>query len=134
MKFMNLAKDDSCFAESMFEEWEYNLSFNFRVNIYFLDEKGDGGYVHKLTNYFHIDGIPVATPVDLAIGKNTTWVEREHHKDFTGLQYAVGILIWYRLNFGGLGQQSSELLEDIREQLRESAQGRQLVQHISALV
>ena len=96
--------------------------------------KGHGAYINKLSNYSLIDGIPVATPVVLAIGKGTPLVECQRQKDFIGLEYAAGMMRQYRLNFRELDQQARELLDDIREELGELAQGQQLLQHIDRLL
>ncbi|RPA95739.1 hypothetical protein L873DRAFT_1845839 [Choiromyces venosus 120613-1] len=112
-RFINLAKDDSRFAETVLGAWEYTSSYDFLVEVDFLDKNGDRGYIHKLREYSLIDGIPVATPVDLAIGKGTTWVERKIPKDFTGLEYSVTIRAWQGLDFKSLDEQATKRLDDI---------------------
>jgi len=79
-KFINLAKDDPRFDEAVFGVWEYTSSYDFLAKVDFSNRDRDRDCIHELGEYSLIDGIPVATPIDLVIGKGTAWVERKNPK------------------------------------------------------
>jgi len=133
-KLINLVKDDRRLSETMLGKWEYWSSYDFMGLGWSLLLRRDWDHINELREYSLIDGIPVATPVDLAIGKKTAWVQRKNQKDFTDLQYAVKMMARNRLDFKGLDEQAKELLDDIRMELRGSARGLQLVQVIRRLL
>ncbi|PUU77256.1 hypothetical protein B9Z19DRAFT_1065995 [Tuber borchii] len=132
-KFLNAVKEDRRFSEGFFGKWEYWSSYDFMVEIDFINKNGDGDYLHELRGYSLIDGIPVARLVDLAIGKGTAWVQRKNQKDFTGLKYAVMMMAQRGLDFKGLDEQAKELFDDITMKLMDSPEGRQLLQIVRRL-
>ena len=74
-KFETLAQLDPRFSQSQFGEWTFQSPYGFRVKIDFLDKTGESGCLHECREYSLIDGMPVTTLVDLAIGEGQAWRE-----------------------------------------------------------
>ncbi|KAG0635948.1 hypothetical protein HOY80DRAFT_1055723 [Tuber brumale] len=89
----------------------------FRVNIDFLDKTGETGCLHQCSEYSLIDGILVATLVDLAIGKGGAWIGRGNSKDLYGFKCAVKTMTKKGLDFKRLSEAKRETLDDITIEL-----------------
>ncbi|KAG0638654.1 hypothetical protein HOY80DRAFT_1077557 [Tuber brumale] len=133
-KFRNLAKEVARFSETVYGKWEYTSSYDFITMVDFVDKEGGGGSMHKLKGYSIINGIPVATLVDLAIGGGAAWVERRGGKDLSGIEYAATMMALRGLSFKVLDAQTRGFLDDIMINLRESPRGRQLLRRIRGLL
>ena len=118
-KFETLAKLDPRFSQSQFGEWAFQSPRGFRVKIDFLDKTGETGCLHECSDYALIDGMPVTTLVDLAIGKGQAWVNRENPKDLFGFKCAVKKMTELGLNFRELTGPKRDALEDIMSELEE---------------
>ncbi|RPA91461.1 hypothetical protein L873DRAFT_1819415 [Choiromyces venosus 120613-1] len=116
-KFETLAKLDPRFSQNIFGEWSFESRRGFRVNIDFLDKTGEGGCLHKCSDYSLIDGMPVATLVDLAIAKGGAWIDRQNEKDLYGFKCTVKTMTEEMLNFKGLSEAKRETLGDIMIEL-----------------
>ncbi|KAG0123484.1 hypothetical protein HOY82DRAFT_673942 [Tuber indicum] len=84
-------------------DWELQASYEFPVKIDFLDKLGLGGYLNEHKRYCIIDGVSVATQVDLALGKGGSWLDRERPKDLQALVWVVGLMIDQGLDFAEVG-------------------------------
>ncbi|PUU72269.1 hypothetical protein B9Z19DRAFT_1138312 [Tuber borchii] len=116
-KFENLAMKDPRYAKSPFGQWTFESPRGFTVTIDFLDKTGEAGPLEKCTDYTMIDGIPVTTVEDLAIGKGAAWINRQLGKDFFGFKCAVKKMTETGLNFKQLSQKKREILDDIMFEL-----------------
>jgi hypothetical protein len=114
--------------------WEYKSSEEIMVEVEFLDKDGVGGYLHQLRGYSLLDGVPVATLADLALGKGAAWVDRSKEKDLSGFEYAIRKMADKGMNFRGLGIEGRDVLADIMEELGQGARGRELARVVRTLL
>ncbi|KAG0638780.1 hypothetical protein HOY80DRAFT_1077105, partial [Tuber brumale] len=111
--FETLAKSDPRFSRGRFGRWSFESRGGFRVSIDFLEKTGEGGCLQKCSDYCLIDGMPVATLVDLEIAKGGAWIDRQSEKDLYGFKCAVKTMTEKMLNFKGLSEPKRETLDNI---------------------
>ncbi|KAG0640665.1 hypothetical protein HOY80DRAFT_1041242 [Tuber brumale] len=116
-KFETLAKLNSRFSQNRFGEWSFESGRGFRVNIDLLDKTVEGGCLRKCNDYCLIDGMPMATLVDLAIAKGGAWIDRQNEEDLYGFSEA-----------------KREALDDIMVELQGMRKEREFLQAIRTLL
>ena len=131
--FIEAAKGDERFTCTA-EVWEYRSSEGIMVEIEFLDKDGTGGYLPRVRGYSLIDGVPVATLADLALGKGVAWVDRCEAKDLNGLEFAIERMVDNGMDFRGIGIEERDLLAEIVDELGQGARGRELARVIRTLL
>ncbi|PUU79687.1 hypothetical protein B9Z19DRAFT_1064035 [Tuber borchii] len=133
-KFCQLVKNDSRFVEDPYGgPWRYHATFGFDVLIDFLDKLGGGGYLPEMTGHCLIDGVPVATLVDLALLKGAAWVDRDEKKDLAGFDYALRRMAEAGLSFRGSGEIGKGILDKVVVKLQSSEKGKRVLGMITSL-
>ena len=106
------------------EGWEFQSSYGFMVEVDFLDKLGVGGFLHEFTQCSMVDGVPVATLVDLALGKGGSWIDWGRAKDLDALEWVLGKMAEKRLDFSRVEIEEMRTLQEVMMALPETAQRR----------
>lgn len=124
-KFIKSVHRDARFTKTVMEGWEFQSSYGFMVEVDFLDKSGAGGFLHEFTQYSVVDGVPVATLVDLALGKRGSWMDQGRPKDLDALEWILVKMAEQRVDFSRVGMEIC-ILQDIVTALPQTAQGRRI--------
>ncbi|KAG0643113.1 hypothetical protein HOY80DRAFT_1098112 [Tuber brumale] len=128
------AKNDGRFTQGVMGDWEFQASYGFSVKIDFLDKLGFGGYLNEHKQYCIIDRVPVATLVDLALGKGGSWFDQERTKDLQALEWVVGLMVDQGLDLAEVGMDEILILRDVITRLSSTTMGRRLADIIRGLL